>query len=68
MQKKNPLQKKSAYKQRLINEYVMGRALGDAARLFSVLCSDRSRGNRQKMKYKKFYLNIRKSLFTYLLV
>jgi len=37
---------------------------GDGARLFSVVPTERPRGSRYKLKYRKFYLNMRKNLLT----
>lgn len=40
-----------------------GRVQEDAARVFLVVSSDRSRDNTQELKLKRFSLNIRKHLF-----
>ena len=45
-------------------KYLQGGCQKDGPRLFSVVPSNRTRGDGHKPKHKKFYLNMRKNFFT----
>jgi len=46
------------------SKYLQGGGQDDGARLFSVVPSDRTRGNGHKLKHRKFPLSMRKNFFT----
>jgi len=45
------------------HKYLKGGCQKDGAKLFSMMPSDRTRGNGHKMKQRKFHLNMRKNFF-----
>jgi len=47
-----------------VHRYLKGRCKEIGARIFSVKPSDRTRGNRPKLKHRRFPRSIRKHLFT----
>jgi len=49
---------------RNIYKYLDSGCQEDGARLFSVVPSDRTRGNRHKLKHRKFHLNVKKNFLT----
>ena len=59
--------KKRTQREDLINVYKYLKGAGrqmDEARLFSVVCSNRTRSNGLKLEYRKFHTNMWKNFFT----
>jgi len=47
-----------------LHKYLRGECKEERASLFSVVPSDKTRRNRQKLKHGRFHLNMRKYFFT----
>jgi len=47
------------------SKYLKDGCQEDGAKLFSVVPSNRTRGNGHKLKYRKFRLNMKKNFFTF---
>ena len=45
-------------------QYLKSRCQVVGARLFSVVCSNKTRDNGHKLELRKFHLNVRKNFFT----
>lgn len=47
-----------------VHRYLQCGSQVDGSRIFPVVCSNRTRGNKQTLEHRKFYTNTRKNFFT----